>query len=161
MHDQETSVPSTRRRLVWLAVGALAAMLMLGTATGAVLAATNLHQDTPISWDDGGFQDDCDDADLAPGEVLWHFVLVQTNDPLAGSFVSATFSDGSTEQEDAYKKSGKVLHFNIVTGQVDLESAFTNRNGRHLNLSHICVGEETTTTTTETITETETTTVTE
>jgi hypothetical protein len=150
MQDREISVPSTRRRLAWLSVGALAAMLMLGSATGAVLAATSLHQSTPIAWNASGFADDCDDANLAPGQVLWHFVLVQTNDPLGGSTLTANFSAGGQQIVNAYKKSGKVLHFNVITGQVSLTSASTNRNGRHLNLSHICAGEETTSTTTNT-----------
>jgi hypothetical protein len=149
----ETERSTSRRRyLGWLAVGALTAMLVLGATGGVAVAATSLHQDTPISWDDPGFQgseDECESADLAPGEVLWHFVLVQTTSGAVGSPLTATFSSG-VEVEGAYKKSGPVLHWNITTGETTLLSASTTATGRMLNLSHICSGGETTTTTTVT-----------
>jgi hypothetical protein len=134
------------------------ALVTLGPAAsgaGAVTATTNLHQSTtpPISSTNAEFQGDateCAGLNLAAGQVLWHFVLVQTTAPSAGSFIHATFTTAGAITEEAYKKSGTVLHFSITTGADSLTGAHTNAAGRQLNLSHICQGPPLTTTTTTT-----------
>jgi hypothetical protein len=128
------------RRSTWLA--ALTSVAVLGLAAGTVLA-TDLHQTPPIAWNDSGFQgsgEDCDEVDLAPGDVLWHFVLVQT-DADTGN-LTATFEDAGVLMTASYKHSGGVLHFAIITGHDTLLGASTDVDGDKLNLSHICAGPE-------------------
>ena len=152
-----------RRRLgtlAWLALASLLAIFALGSTGGAALAVgTNLNQTTPIAWNAVAFQGDeeeCADADLAPGEVLWHFVLVQTT--AASGTLTATFDTGVVVQPSSFK-TGSTLHFFITTGEATLLAASTDVSGKLLNLSHICSGGEiTTTTTTITTTTTQTTT---
>lgn len=154
-----------RRRLRLLGWVALASMLALAVlapsagGAGAITVGTNLHQTPPISSTDPAFQGDtteCAGLNLAAGQVLWHFVLVQTTAPLAGSQLHATFTSGSITV-DAAKKSGGVLHFNVITGADTLTGAYTNAIGKLLNLSHICQGPPVTTTTTTSTTSTSTT----
>ena len=140
---QALTHPSGRalRVIAWLAIGLLVAFLTLGSLRGTVhgVVGTSLHQTTPISWDDPEFQgteEECAEVDLAAGQVLWHFVLVQTN--AASATLTAEFEDEGTVTTPSYKKSGKVLHFNIITGQDTLWGASTDAVGELLNLSHIC-----------------------
>jgi hypothetical protein len=140
---QALTHPSGRalRVVAMLAIGLLVAFVTLGSLRGTVLGVvgTSLHQETPISWDDPGFQgteDECAEADLAAGQVLWHFVLVQTD--AASATLTAEFEDAGTVMTDSYKKTGKTLHFNIITGQDTLWAASTDAVGFLLNLSHIC-----------------------
>lgn len=137
------------RMVAWIALAAMIALFALGPTVGgvgAVTAVTSLHQTPPIASSATGFEDeDCDEMD--PGDVLWHFVLVQTSAGAADSFLHATFAGAGDRTVEAYKKSGGVLHFNIITGADTLLGAHTNRAGRWLNLSHICVGPPVTTTT--------------
>ena len=152
------------RPLGWVALASMLALVILGPSAGgagAITAATNLHQTPPISSTDPAFQGDtteCAGLNLAAGQVLWHFVLVQTTAPLAGSQLHATFTTAGSRTVDAAKKSGSVLHFNVITGADTLTGAHTNAIGKLLNLSHICQGPPlTTTSTTSTTTSTSTT----
>ena len=147
--------------LGWVAIASMLALVILGPTAGgasAVAATTNLHQTPPIASTDPAFQgtlDECADANLAAGQVLWHFVLVQTASGTAGSYLHATFTGaGDVDNVLAYKKAGGVLHWNIITGADTLTGAHTNRAGAYLNLSHICQGPPLTTTTTTTTTTT-------
>jgi hypothetical protein len=161
------SPSQTKRRmrvLGWVALASMVALVALGPSAGgagAIPAVTNLHQTPPIPSTAPEFQGDlaeCAGLNLAAGQVLWHFVLVQTTAPLAGSQLHATFATAGDITVNANKKSGGVLHFDITTGADTLTGAHTNRAGRWLNLSHICQGPPVTTTTTTTTTTTETTT---
>jgi hypothetical protein len=169
MESQIQAAPKTRRSmrgLGWVAIASLLAIGMLASSSGAslvsaVAAVTSLHQTPPIASTDPEFQgsiDECAGLNLPAGQVLWHFVLTQTTAPLAGSLLHATFSGGGGDVDNwpAYKKSGGVLHWSIITVAGSLDGAHTNRAGRWLNLSHICQGPPVTTTTTTT-TETTTT----
>jgi hypothetical protein len=112
-------------------------------ASYAVEGGTSLNQTPPISSDDAQFQgsdEDCADAGLAPGEVLWHFVLTQTDADTAQ--LDASFASAGDISVDSYKKTGSTLHFAIITPTADtLLSAWTAAVGGNLNLSHICQGE--------------------
>jgi len=125
-----------------LAAVTAALALMLLVAAPAVLAQA-LHQQTPIPWNEGQFQgteEDCADANLQPGQVLWHFV---GHFDTANATMDATFSDAQfnvndmppTAVHDTYE-----LHWDIVTTQTTLLSASvtpdTTTDG--FNLSHIC-----------------------
>jgi hypothetical protein len=155
---QHAAVRPDRRPIrlaIWLAITALVTVGLLGVSArnNPVLASTSLHQTPPIAWNATGFEgDDCAALGLDPGEVAWHFVLVQTSAGVAGSTLTATFTDATQNQTvNATKKTGGTLHFFVFTNQTTLLSAITNRDGFRLNLSHICAGTETTT---ETITTT-------
>ena len=143
--------------LAWLAIASLLAVFVLGSTGSAALAVgTTLNQTPPIAWNAVAFQGDdeeCAEADVAPGDVLWHFVLTQTS--AASGTLTATFDTGVVVQPSS-KKTGGTLHFYITTGEATLLGASTDVSGRNLNLSHICGGGEITTTTTTT-TETTTT----
>ena len=152
------------RGLAWVALASLLAVGMLATSSGGTLVSatavvTSLHQAPPIAATNPGFQgsaEECGGLGLGAGQVLWHFVLVQTTAAKAGSFIHATFDSGTVDSGDvaASKKSGSVLHFNITNTATSLSGAHTNRAGRLLNLSHICQGPPVTTTTSTTTTET-------
>jgi hypothetical protein len=154
------------RGIGWVAIASLLAIGMLASSSGgsivsAVANVTSLSQTPPIAYTDPAFQGDageCAGVVLAPGQVLWHFVLTQTASGTAGSFLHATFSGGlDVDNVLAYKKAGGVLHWEIITGAVSLTGAHTNRVGNRLNLSHICQGPPETTTTETTTTESTTT----
>jgi hypothetical protein len=139
------------RLLLWLALAGVLALVILGPSAAGVAGATQLAQTTPISSDAVAFQGDegeCAGLDLDPGEVVWHFVLVQTSAPVAGSTLTATFANAGTVTVSATNKTGSTLHFFVSTGVDTLLGASTNVNGGRLNLSHICSGGTTTTTTT-------------
>ena len=124
---------------------ALVAALMMTALMAVPALAVDLQQDTPISWDEAEFQgseEECADADVEEGEVLWHFVLIgsgETSATLTAEFEEAGVivvqSEVPGENDDP-----NVLHFNIVTGEDTLLSASTNTEGGQLNLSHICPG---------------------
>ena len=130
------------RFLVWLALVAIIAVGLVGPSASVVASsATNIGEG--IDWTDADFQgsaEECADAGLSAGQVLWHFVLVQTTAPKAGSTLTATFETAGPLTVAAAKKTGGTLHFNVVTGPDTLLSASTNVSGRRLNLSHICAG---------------------
>jgi hypothetical protein len=136
------------RRFGWLVVAGLTTAALIGPSAGSVLA-NDMHQDLPISWDNPQYQgssEDCADAGLEPGEVLWHFVQTQTDDD--SGMLTATFSvAGVVGPVASYKHSGQVLHWAIITGEDTLLGATSDiENDGNLNLSHICGGGTTTTT---------------
>ena len=148
MSTPNTQAGSFRNR--FLAGGAIAA-IALSFALTALVMANNLHQanDLPISWDDQNFQgsdEDCKDADLAPGEVLWHFVHTGNDGADLPATLDATFTDAGPQQADGYSNGGgnATLMYDIITpGHDTLESASDSINDDNLlNLSHICVGPE-------------------
>ena len=133
-----------------LAVAAVAAITMSLALTMRVALANDLHQadQLPISWDDPAFQgtaDECDKADLDPGEVLWHFVHTGTDGNDLPATLDATFTDAGAKQADGYSNGGgnAIVQYDIVTGKDTLESASDSISDDNLlNLSHICVGGE-------------------
>lgn len=119
-------------------LAALSLLLLLAVPAMAV----DIHQDLPITSDAAEFQGDegdCEDANLQPGQVLWHFVI--TNSETNNQTLTATFETAGNvtvnpdKVVDAY-----VLHYNIVTGTDTLLSASSSGTTGRLNLSHICNG---------------------
>ena len=130
---------SRSARFSSLAGVAAASSLALALLSPGLTLATDLHQSPPISWDNGSFQgsaDECAGTNLAEGQVLWHFVLI---DPEANpATLSATFANAGPKTADSYKNLKGILHFEIITGEDTLLGASTNVDGSMLNLSHIC-----------------------
>jgi len=163
MSETVTMTASKRARLKmlgWVAIASMLALVILGPTAGGV-SATSLAQATPISSADVALplsDPECADANIGPGQVLWHFVLVQTAAPVAGSTLTATFTTAGVQVVGATKKTGSTLHFDVITGPDTLLGAFTNVSGYRLNLSHVCSGGTLTTTTTTTTTSSSTTT---
>jgi hypothetical protein len=124
-------------------------LVSFAAAVGLVLLvavpafAENLQQDTPIAWNDSthqGTEEECADANLQPGQVLWHFVGHFSTD---SAVMSATFSDSSfdvTNQPPDRVLDHYELQWNIITTETSLLSASvtpdTDNGG--FNLSHIC-----------------------
>jgi hypothetical protein len=134
------------RRL--LAVAATAGITLSLALTMGVAMANDLHQGdkTPIAWNDPGFQgtaDDCANANLDPGQVLWHFVHTQTGSGDLPSTITAEFDTAGTLHADGYVNGNSIVMYDIVTGQDSLLSASDSiQNDGLLNLSHICSGGE-------------------
>ena len=131
-----------------LAVAAVAAITLSLALTMRVALANDLHQagDTPISWDDPAFQGDegeCGDANLDPGQVLWHFVHTKTDSGDLPSKLTAEFDSAGVLEADGYVNGNSIVMYNIITGEDSLLSASDDiQNDGLLNLSHICSGGE-------------------
>jgi hypothetical protein len=125
------------RMVGWLAVTGMLGTAILGPAAAPTFA-NDLHQTPPISWDATGYGDGCDEVELKSGEVLWHFVLTQTES--SSGKLTAEFDEAGTITVDSYKNSGSVLHWQVITGHDTLLDASSDVDGGNLNLSHICVG---------------------
>ena len=131
------------RRLGWLGAVALlgAALLIPGTAAAAGPKNT-LHQTPPIAWNAASFQgsaSDCAAADLASGEVLWHFIHTGTGASDLPSTLTATFDAAGTKTAAGFQNGNSVVQYEVITGADTLESASDSiTNDGNLNLSHIC-----------------------
>ena len=129
-----------------LAVAATAAITLSLALTIGVAMANDLHQadQTPIAWNDPGFQgtaDECANANLDPGQVLWHFIHTKTGSGDLPSTLDATFDVAGAVQADGYVNGNSVVMYNIITGEDSLLSASDSiQNDGFLNLSHICSG---------------------
>ena len=132
-----------------LTIASMAAISLSLVMTVGLALANDLHQDTGengISWDDTGFPPGAGDCDnVKPGEVLWHFVHTGTDGSDLPSELTAEFANAGTQKADGYSNGGgnAIVQYNIITGEDSLLSASDDiENDGHLNLSHICVGEE-------------------
>jgi hypothetical protein len=134
------------RRLV-----AILATLSLTLLVAAPALANNLFEnqaaDLPIAWDASAYQgstDECADADLEPGEVLWHFVHTGTEGGDLPSTLTVTFSDGTSQTVSGFTadfEGNSVVHYEVISGQTSLVSASdTISDDGMLLLSHICSG---------------------
>ena len=132
---------------------AILAALSLSLMVVAPALANSLHQfengQNPdgISWDNTEFQGDeteCADADLQPGQVLWHFVHVGTDSSDLPSTLTATFDVAGTVTVSGYVNGNSIVMYDIITGEDTLLSASdtitTDPMSEPLNLSHICSG---------------------
>ena len=118
---------------------ALVAALALTMLMAVPAFAADLEQDTPIAWNDAGFQgsaDECENAGLEPGEVLWHFIQNQTSS--TSGTLTATFDIAGARVVNGSGNNN--IHFFVVTGEDTLESASSNVADGKLLLSHICYG---------------------
>ncbi len=146
------------RRVGWLAVAAMTVAALLGPATGAVLANSDINVTLPFGPPYSGIDKSCDGpfAALPEGEMGWHFVQNQVPDGVTSGKLTVTFSPGGTQIVDSSALSGKTLHWNVFTGAgATLTAASTDvTSPGQFNLSHICGGSTTTTTTSTTSTTT-------
>jgi len=129
-----------------LAVAATAAITLSLALTIGVAMANDLHQadKTPIAWNDPAFQgtaDDCANANLDPGQVLWHFIHTGTGGSDLPATLTAEFQDAGIVTVDGYVNGNSVVMYTIITGEDSLLSASDSiQNDGLLNLSHICSG---------------------
>ncbi|MEX0710370.1 MAG: hypothetical protein WD116_04100 [Chloroflexota bacterium] len=136
------------RPTILLAATAAIALSMLYLVVPVM--ANDLHQtaDLPISWDNPDFQgnsDECKDADLEPGEVLWHFVHTGNDGSDLPATLDANFETAGDQQADGYSNGdgNATLMYDIITGHDTLNSASDSIDDDNLlNLSHICGGPE-------------------
>jgi hypothetical protein len=106
------------------------------------IAGTNLHASQVGSSSDT-FTNECSSDEtnqLGTGEVLWHFVLVQTTALNSGELRASFTNAGVTTPDVVYSKYvGGVVHWNVITpGSDTLLAASTTASGAILNLSHVC-----------------------
>jgi hypothetical protein len=108
-------------------------------------SGTSLHQ-SQVGANSDTFPQECDGSEnLQSGQVLWHFVLTQTNCDAYDSnnlpTLTANFSNAGEQTVSGSKCVGGVLHWNIITNGSDtLLAACTPAIGKLLNLSHVCGG---------------------
>jgi len=123
--------------------GALMTSLVIALSVAGVASATELHQSTPITWDDTAYRGDdevCSADALGPGLVVWHFVLLQAESN--SGTLTVTFVDAGTSSALNDRTAGGVLYWSIPTLRDTLLAASTDTNGSVLALSYICVGPE-------------------
>src|SRR5690242_7883735 len=82
-------------------------------------SGTSLHQ-SQVGANSDTFPQECDGSEnLQSGQVLWHFVLTQTNcdgyDPNNLPTLTANFSNAGEKTVSGTKCVGGVLHWNIIT----------------------------------------------
>jgi hypothetical protein len=115
------------------------------SADAFACSGTSLHQ-SQVGANSDTFSQECDGSEnLQSGQVLWHFVLTQTNcdayDPNNLPTLTANFSSAGEQTVSGSKCVGGVLHWNIITNGSDtLLAACTPAIGKLLNLSHVCGG---------------------
>jgi hypothetical protein len=100
-----------------------------------------IHQDLPIPWNDHDYQSE--DCDVVPGtgQVSWHFVLTSAAGSPRPAMLTASFQTaGTLPAVAAFKESGGMIHWYVLTGRDTLTGAWSNVSGGNLNLSHLCVG---------------------
>jgi hypothetical protein len=136
--------PAGKRPFILVAALATAALSM-AALVGPVLA-NDLHQTPPIAWDTPNDDENaCNDANLEPGQVLWHFVHTGTDGADLPSTLYAKFDSAGDVEADGYSNGGgnAIVMYDVITGQDTLLEAYDSiEDDNLLNLSHICVGEE-------------------
>jgi hypothetical protein len=113
-------------------------------ATYTSIAGTDLHA-SQVGASSDNFTSECSSDELSQisdGEVLWHFVLVQTTALNTGALRAEFDSAGVTSPDVGYLKFvGGVVHWDVITPSSDtLLNASTDADGAILNLSHVCGG---------------------
>ena len=135
-----------RTRLLAIVGAGVLAMGVVGVALATELNSGQVDQALST------FDQDCSDfeelgLEIGAGEIGVHFILT---DPEASSgTLDAVFStDSVSDVANTVHGNSAVLHFYVViTGDLDttITSASTDVDGKNLNVSHVCAGEETTT----------------
>ena len=123
-------------------LAALMAALGMTLLLSAPAFAVEIGNDLPIPSDSAEFQgseEECAEADVEAGQVLWHFIInnSSTDDQtLTVTFQNAgTMTQGPDKVVDAY-----VLHYNFTTGSPDTLLSASSSGDGNLRLSHICDG---------------------
>jgi hypothetical protein len=124
-------------------LAALMAALGMTLLLSAPAFAVDLNQDPPISSDSAEFQgseEECAEADVEAGQVLWHFIITQSSTD--DQTITVTFENAGTNTYSPDKVVDTyVLHYDVITGSPDtLLSATSSGNDGIFNLSHICDG---------------------
>jgi hypothetical protein len=147
--------PRRRRALVGIVVAVAVTVVALLAAAGAGAIATipdNTYLFGPHqNADSTTFKHEGDCSDLAPGQVLWHFVLPQTVDENGGQLEAVFQLAGQIGPVDMTKHVGGVIHWDVVTNSDDvLLDAWTDATSdapsqppdtnRQIRLSHVCGG---------------------
>jgi hypothetical protein len=160
---------NTRKRLA-----ALLASLALGFAVAGTAVAEPLkdaHQGITVGWDaegnpviveangfEGGVNpEECDGLELAPGDIVFHFVWTAGNDEVtadpdaADNLLDVDFTGADDQTDvgaDSVQGQLKNVDWNVWTnsegGNITLETADYNNvpDGGQLVVSHICVGDQ-------------------
>lgn len=162
-----------RKRLAALLASSALIIGLLGLSTGAVMAQElkEQHQGITVGWDENGdpviveangFEGgvnpaECDELDLAPGDIVFHFVWTAGNDPVtadpdpANNLLDVWFT-GAADQSDVpadgvqgqLKNVDWFVWTSSAGGNVTLDTADYNNvpEGGQLVVSHICVGDQ-------------------
>lgn len=143
-------------RKLWAILGA--GVLTLGVVSVAMaLELKEAHRGIVIGWDANGdpFVDgfdkvnaeECAEEDLAPGEILIHFVQTQAVAGAAGTNLLDVDFDGAPDANDVVEdgiQGSNVDWFVGATsdgGDITIVTANSNIDGGQLVISHICVGD--------------------
>lgn len=123
-------------------LAALMAALGMTLLLSAPAFAVEIGNDLPISSDSAEFQgseEECAEADVEAGQVLWHFII--NNSSTDDQTLTVMFQNAGTMTQGPDKVVDEfVLHYNFTTGSPDtLLSAVSSGDG-NLRLSHICDG---------------------
>jgi hypothetical protein len=144
-------------RKLWAILGA--GVLTLAVVSVAMaLELKEAHRGVTIGWDengdpfatgfDGVNAAECQGEDLAPGEILIHFVQTQAVAGAAGTNLLDVDFTGAPDANDVVEdgiQGGNVDWFVGVTsdgGDVTIVTANSNIDGGQLVISHICVGDQ-------------------
>ena len=140
-------------------IGALVAAAALTLTFAGTAFANDLHQDTPIVGTEfKNTEVGCDEG--------WHFIHTDTSSADLPSELTVEFADAGVLKVAGYVNGNSVVMYDVTgadAGDTLLSASDDINNDGLLNLSHVCVPEQTTTTTTtteSTNTETSTTTTT-
>jgi hypothetical protein len=124
-------------------LAALMAALGMTLLLSAPAFAVEINQDLPITSDSAehqGSEEECAEADVEAGQVLWHFIITQSSTD--DQTITLTFQNAGTATYSPDKVVDSfVLHYDVITGSPDtLLSASSSGNDGIFNLSHICDG---------------------
>jgi hypothetical protein len=135
---------------------AVAAVALLAAAGASAIGTPTIPDNTYLFGPHQGadsmtFKHEGDCSDLAPGQVLWHFVLPQTVDENGGQLEAVFQLAGQIGPVDMTKHVGGVIHWDVVTNSDDiLLDAWTDATSdapsqppdtnRQIRLSHVCGG---------------------
>jgi hypothetical protein len=146
MTNRSSSLPRTSTLVVVAAFTIISLIVSLASVARPALADHSGFDHQPLPIDTATFDEDaeeCEDADLAPGEVLLHFIANHqtSTDPLT---LTLTLEGGATVSEESNKivAGGKTHHFDfIVEGDVVITDLAISSGIGNVRLSHVCRGE--------------------
>jgi hypothetical protein len=126
-------------------IGALVAAAALTLTFTGTAFANDLHQDTPIVGTDfDNTEVGCDEG--------WHFIHTKTDSGDLPSEITVEFQDAGVLHVAGHVNGNSIVMYDVTgaeAGDTLLSASDDIENEGLLNLSHVCLPEETTTTTTE------------
>ena len=126
-------------------IGALVAAAALTLTFAGTAFANDLHQDTPITGTE------FDNTEMGCDEG-WHFVHTKTDSGDLPSEITVEFQDAGVLHVAGHVNGNSIVMYDVTgaaAGDTLLSASDDISNDGLLNLSHVCIPEETTTTTTE------------